>query len=281
MRTLVLRRADPTVGRREYALDGDRPVISGAGVVVDEETGAPVLIQHVFPPQQLREIRQAMISRVRWDGTTPGSNEFRLSGIKNAHRTFGFTAPVPLRQRYGCARCRLDSEVPDLCGRLVDVARMAELLYEEHAPEQYARHRALVDEIDPAWRIGGGIWTSGIINHTSALPYHRDAGNLVGSWSAMLVLRRHVEGGRLHVAEYGVDLSCEDGMLCIFDGQALLHGVTPLTIRPGHAAAHRFTTVFYAKAGMRTCAAPEEEPLRAQRARTLSEERQAEEVRGR
>lgn len=271
MRRVEIDKRPTTAVRRDQPVAGDRLVVDGDAAVYDAASGKLVVAQWHLPSGLLAGLRKR-IPGIPWDGTTPGSNEFRLSGIKNAHRTFGYAAPVPLRRRYGCMRCRLDIIMPELSRDLVTVARRLEAGFARVAPEEHERHAKLVGAVDPAWRIGGGIWTSGIVNATSALPYHRDAGNLKGCWSVMIVLRSGVGGGRLHVPDYDVEMSVDDSSVLLINGGETMHGVTPLEPEAG---GYRYSIVFYTKAQMTTCLAPEFEAKRAQIRRTESEDRQA------
>lgn len=272
MRELSLAKRELSVGRKVQPVDDvERLVLDGDVVVRDEETGRAVVAQLHMSPGLLATTRQ-LVPKIRWDGTTPGSNEFRLSGIKNAHRTFGYSAPVPLRRRYGCNQCRLDVEMPGLAAALVMIARRISSAFAEVLPEEHEIHAKAAAQVDPSWRIGRGIFTSGIVNATAALPYHRDAGNMKGCWSGMIVLRSGIGGGRLHVPEYGVEMSVDDSSILLINGGQTLHGVTPLVPSPG---GYRYSIVFYTKAQMVTCLAPEFEAKRAQIKRTESEDRQA------
>jgi hypothetical protein len=123
-------------------------------------------------------------------------------------------------------------------------------------------HRSAVrSTIASCWQLPG-YWTSGIVNLNNALPYHRDGGNLAGALSAMICLRRNVTGGYLHLADYDVWLGVPDHSLVVFYGSRVLHGVSPLSVRPG---GRRYTAVFYARAGLRVGAdTPAAEVRRAQ-----------------
>ena len=197
-----------------------------------------------------------------WQGNHRNSSEFRLSGIKNAHRTFGYTGPVPLRRRWGATSTTFNRDYPKAAFLLEVLAEQCAAEFARLLPDKYAEHLAAVDGIDPAWLLGSAPWTSGIINKSSAMPYHRDSGNVTGSWSAMVVIRRagNDEGGMLHVRDYGSFLRCRDRSLSIFDGQGATHGVTPFPENRGE----RYSIVFYAKKDVAKASLPGDELLRAQ-----------------
>jgi hypothetical protein len=94
------------------------------------------------------------------------------------------------------------------------------------------------------------LWTSGVINQSSALPYHRDGSNF-DTWSAMPVVRRGMDGGNLHMPEWDITINCRDGWALWFNGYAHVHGVTPMSSRAKDG--YRYSIVFYAKRGMKDC----------------------------
>lgn len=197
----------------------------------------------------------------------------RLNGMRYENRTFGTTAPAPLRQRYGCSYSQFNTDYPEAYAVLEQMTRLWWILFEEHMPEAFAQHKSLVDEqINRDWLIGGYGWTSGIINNTAALPYHRDSNNIKNTVSAMLGMRSRVGGGALHIPEYDVTLGIPDGSLTLFDGQDLWHGVTPLVNE--RSDAYRYTVVWYTKSGVKECGCAADEPKRAAaRATELSDAR--------
>lgn len=269
----------PNCGMRQLNSFAPQPgpeaeILTGSVAIVDATSGDVVAVQ-VDAYASLANRMAAELRHVRFDGPRHSSdkphNEGRLSGIVVSHRTFGYTAPVPLRRRYGCARAMFDNEFPDARDLISEFCREAEHALRMQAPavaDETMRH---AQAVPVAWRIAGTPWTSGIINNTAALPYHRDSGNIVGSWSAMLGCRRNVEGGLLHLVDYDVWLTIPNGSITIFDGQSCLHGVTPM--RQTGANAYRYTLVTYAKAGMRKCCAnPADEAKRAAMAATAAAE---------
>lgn len=250
--------------------DGAR-IIDGSAALVDSTTGEVVAAQ-VVAATHLADRLGAELRRMHWDAPVNArdrpSNEGRLSGIVVTHRTFGYVRPQPLRRRYACARSRLDLDYPAVSAMLGEFCRVAEHVFRTQATDVYdTTARAVRELIDPQWLIEGTPWTSGIINNTAALPYHRDANNVPRSWSAMLAARRNVGGGLLHLVDYDVWLTVPNGSISVFDGQSVVHGVTPL--RPGGPNPYRFTVVTYALAGMRACCGtPADEVRRAALAAT-------------
>lgn len=257
------------------------PVMEGINESVtlrDADTGEVVLVQYVMD-EALLEDRRWLARQLRfnteWNDKQSTKNSVgtaRLNGMRYESRTFGSSAPAPLRRRYGCSYATFNSEHPDTYRVLEKMTVEWWRLLNDYMPLQAAQHEALVSEaIHPDWWIGGTPWTSGIINNTAALPYHRDSNNIKGTMSAMLCLRNRVGGGGLHVPEYDVTLGIPDASVTIFDGQELFHGVTPLVNeRPD---GYRYTMVWYSKSGIKACGCAEDEPLRAaKRSTELSEQ---------
>ena len=59
----------------------------------------------------------------------------------------------------------------------------------------------------------------------------------------MLVLKNKVKGGRLACPGYDITLECADNHVVIFNGQNILHGVTP--IERLSKDSYRYTVVYY------------------------------------
>lgn len=240
-------------------LDGDVRLVLPNGEVAG--------FQKVLDPAPWQRDIKTSLDRVPWAGGAAN----RMSGFGYHHITFGSVPPNPLRKRFGCSPCRFNRLFPRTAGLLERYTELAWDTLQAEAPEAAARHLAAVEHLPRGWRMGRAPWTSGIANRTAALPYHRDGGNVRGSWSAMLALREGVDGGLLHMPELDVWLAIPDRSLTVFDGQAQLHAVTPLA--PRDRRAYRFTIVTYAKSQMAKCLEGEAEVRRAQVARTASEER--------
>jgi hypothetical protein len=235
--------------------------------VIDIDTGVTVAIVAAFPGE-IGAYRRALISY-------PSSTTLRATGIRNVSRVFGFTARAPVMQRQGCRTCSGAYEAP--LAHTIIVKTAADLASQLHGllegvPDQIARAREV---IRPQWFLSAeSWWTSGVVNRTSPLPYHRDGNNVPRCWSAMPVVRRHTRGGHLHIPEYDLTLACRDGQVVYFDGHDLLHGVTPIRkLRPD---AYRITAVYYTIATMRHCLDADAELERSRASRTSAEDDQIE-----
>lgn len=219
----------------------------------------------------------------KWDDDQEGAAaSSRLSGVMYPNRTFGTQAPAPLRRRTWCTTSMFDVQNVRIAGLLRDMAAHAWEIAQETVPE-LAQNTidAVYPKIHDDWLLAEAPWTSGIMNKTAALPYHKDSGNIKGAISSMWVLRRHITGGYLHLPEYNVAFECPNKSLITFDGQALWHGVTPFhntgriedqRFKKGGGYnpkdAYRMSIVYYAKRMCQDCGPAHAEAKRAQLDRT-------------
>lgn len=193
----------------------------------------------------------------------------RNTTYRSRSRTFGYAPPRVVTRRESCSLTQLGRDQPDVEKVLEHYAdHFAEML-DMISPDILPRDRATLGGVLPDWRLGdSGLWTSGVVNDTAALPYHRDGFNFA-TWSAMPVLRRGIRGGYLHLPEFGVALACADASVILFPGRLWVHGVTP--IRRVADDGYRISIVYYALRGMKDCRTAAEETRRAQTKRTERE----------
>lgn len=192
----------------------------------------------------------------------------RSSGMVTRSRVFGYNPRNAVRRDY-CSSSTLQRDFPGVWRLLVEQARRVSTVYESFLPEHYAQHLRTVEKVLPHWRIAQTPFTSGIINQSAALPYHRDAGNFADVWSCMLVTRKDIEGAELVLPELGVSVDMPHGGLLMFDGQKWLHGVAP--IKPTRIGGRRYSCVFYSLRKLWECLVPDEELARFRRVKTQKE----------
>jgi hypothetical protein len=269
----------PNCGQRLVASHAPPPteasrIITGNTAIVDAASGEIAVVHMVCASDLATRFAESMRpvyfdTQVYAQATTTA----RLNGMAVVHRTYGYAPPQPMRRRYGCSRSQFNTEYPEAMEILAEFCRLAEHVFRIHAVDAHDDTAGRVGAvIAPAWRISGTPWTSGIINKTAALPYHVDKDNVPLSWSAMLVARRAMGGGLLHLADYDTYLAVPHGSITLFDGQSIVHGVTPMTTTGPHS--YRYSTVVYAKQLMKKCCPnPRDEPARAAMEATLAEDR--------
>lgn len=184
----------------------------------------------------------------------------RTGGLKTVSRVFGFQPRVALRRDY-CTATSLAHEDTPANNVVCSYGNRIETFYAQLFPEVHADHaRQARDKILPEWRIAGTSFSSGIINKNNPLKYHFDSGNFENVCSCMLGFKRDIGGGYLSCPELDLGFQIADQSLLIFDGQSILHGVTPIVRATPRA--YRYTIVYYTLKGMWQC-----EPLSGELAR--------------
>jgi hypothetical protein len=197
----------------------------------------------------------------------------RTNGLVTTSRIFGYAPRNELRG-HPCRAATFAADQPHehatVAGGAVVVARH----YRREFPELSDRHDSLAKEhVRDEYRIAETMFTSGIVNHNNPLRYHFDSGNFRGVCSAMLGIKHKVRGGFLCVPELDLMFEISDRSLLLFDGQALVHGVTP--IEKLAEDSHRFTVVYYSLQQMWNCDAITDEIARLRAQRTNVETKRA------
>ena len=196
--------------------------------------------------------------------------DIRTSGLITNSRIFGYAPRNELR-KHPCRAVTMAAEQPRAHAIIASGAEVVARYYEQSMPEVASEHRRLTSErVKPEYMLGASMFTSGIVNRNNPLQYHFDSGNFGNCCSAMLGFKSDIAGGVLCVPELDVRFEIADRSLLLFDGQGLLHGVTPIQLQSPQAM--RFTVVYYALKQMWNCETINDELVR-QRARRLEVER--------
>lgn len=194
----------------------------------------------------------------------------RTDGMLTTSKTIGYHPRNVVRRDF-CTTARSLVEFPAEHALISKYAKQVATYYQQYNPELYETHQQMTDKVLPEWKLEESIFTSGIVNKNNPLVYHFDTGNFKSVWSNMLVFKQDIEGGYLAVPEYDVGFELKNNSLLMFDGQSLLHGVTP--IRKLKKDAHRFSIVYYSLQKMWECLPPGEELDRIRKLRTQREEK--------
>lgn len=197
----------------------------------------------------------------------------RSSGLISTSRIFGYSPKIITRNQ-PCRLTTLATEFPKQHFIVEQAAKIAKKYYEKYNPEKALLHTKTTNEfVLPQYRISDTMYTSGIINENNPLKYHFDSGNFVGTWSAMFAFRKNTKGGHLSIPELNVGIEIKNNSLLLFDGQSLLHGVTP--IQKLSKDAKRFTIVYYSLKQMWNCKPIDEEIIEMRKRRDDIERRKA------
>jgi hypothetical protein len=242
------------------------PTFRDPVLYTDAETGEAVL-GHIPLPDADR-FRRTLLT-VQWEQS---NDVYRAkSGNRNKSMTFGYRPRKPMMRNEGCVLTAFGRDNPEAHAYLAWYASALAGQLADAFPEIEVMGREVVKQVLPDWRLSDdSLWTSGVINKESSLPYHRD-GNNFDAWSAMPVIRRGVRGGHLHIPEYDLVVPCRDGYGVMFYGKRLVHGVTPMKkLTPD---AYRVSVVYYALRGLKDCHTFAEETALAAVKRTERETR--------
>jgi len=133
-------------------------------------------------------------------------------------------------------------------------------LYRKHFPDIYNNHiKKTRLKIKEDWIMGNTPFTSGIVNKNNSLKYHFDSGNFKGVLSNMVVFKDDCDGGYLCCPEYDICFEVADRTCIIFDGQDILHGVTPIKYNTEYS--NRYSIVYYSLSEMWRCNYLEDEVI--------------------
>lgn len=224
-------------------------------ILIDRDTtilvdGVPVCVYIEKVPAETRELFDCL-TRIKYDTTT------RTSGLVTSSKIFGY-APRNAIRNLPCRATGLASTQPRENEILKRFAAIAADLYCKTNKDLAEKHFKMTREkVLKNYQMDGSMFTSGIVNHNNPLKYHFDSGNYVGVWSAMFAFKRDVEGGYLSFPEFDIALKTSSCSLSMFDGQSILHGVTP--IRKMKPNAVRYTIVYYSLKNMWSCETPQGE----------------------
>lgn len=190
--------------------------------LVDADTGDILAIYEELPINT-DDVLKAL-NAIRYDTYQ------RTGGLKTTSRIFGYSPRITMRKDF-CSSASLAAESPKEHQMICDLGIQIEDFYRNYNPDGYKRHKELsTEKLKPEYRINKeSVFTSGIINKNNPLKYHFDTGNFKNVYSCMVVFKKGIEGGFLSLPEYGVGIELKHNSLLMFDGQSILHGVTPIT----------------------------------------------------
>lgn len=192
----------------------------------------------------------------------------RTDGLKTESRIFGYSPRETIRKDF-CSSTSLAAEMPQEHAMICNFGATLADYYKKCAPEIYEDHARRAEAIKQDWKIKGSPFTSGIINRNNPLKYHLDSGNLDKVYSNMVAFKHHCEGGYLAMPEFDVGFEIANKSITLFDGQDIIHGVTPFRLLSPDA--YRYTLVYYSLKAMWKCEPVDEELARIRKRKTERE----------
>lgn len=240
--------------RRSASDDDYETLITKPTIVVDDDTNEVQIVYAHLKDEDMHKRVYAALERLRFDKST------RTNGLVTQSRIFGY-APRNAIRNDTCTSTSLSIDAPKEHDLICQYGQYVAQLYSETNEETYRSHLAQTDlKVLEGYRIPKTPFTSGIINKNNPLKYHFDSGNYRNVYSCMIAFKHKIEGGHLSVPEYGIGLEIGDATALMFDGQELLHGVTPMKKLSPYS--RRYTIVYYSLQGMWECLPLDDEVAR-------------------
>lgn len=266
MKTIQVQRKPVDLKLYTYrtAKEGDCHVVIDEPTIVKE--GSQIKIVYDVVAEPLHDLVRAL-RRITYE------RNYRTGGLPTNSRIFGYAPRSTLRKDF-CSATSLAQEYPREHHAICEAAKVADRYYGLWNPSLHEQHlQTTKDKVLREWQIEDSVFTSGIVNKNNPLRYHFDTGNFKNVWSAMLVFKKDIQGGGLSVPEYDLHFTLADHSVLMFDGQGLLHGVTPFTQqRPG---GYRYSIVYYSLRQMWNCLPPGNELDRIRKLKTRRELKRA------
>jgi len=244
-----------------YADESDASIVIDSDTLVYDENNQLVCAYLKQFPADIENLRAALLNTKIIVDARAGRVPMKASSV-----TFGYLPAIHTRNH----PCRVAS----LCRKntiaheeLMSMTETVADCYLRIAPKIAGSHLSETKtKTLPEYRIHETMFTSGIVNKSSQLPYHFDSGNFKGAWSAMLGLSKGIAGGNLVLPEYNLKMAITDKSICFFDGQKRVHGVTP--IYRSDEQAERYTIVWYSLERLWKCLTHKDEIKRMNASQT-------------
>jgi len=221
-------------------------VVNSPTTVVDQD-GRLLVVIDSFDDKDLPYVR-SFLPHINYQNNLRLANfQGGFEQLRTSDMSFGYRPYKPL---FGMPSGALDfnKKYANWFNRLNDMTERVTEIYETISSDCFNRHKTMAQDIRPEWLLKGGVFSQGIINNSVQHSYHYDRGNFKNTMSAMIVLKHKSTGGWLNLPALGVTLATEDSCIVFFDGQKILHGVTPIVNR--YTSSKRFSIVWYTLAKM-------------------------------
>lgn len=251
---------------KRSALESDYELFIEDDVIAIDEDTKQIIFVHKKLDFDDRQIMWAL-DRIKYEENT------RTSGLKTRSRIFGFNPRNAIRKDF-CSTTSLAVQQPQEHAAVIKYGIQISGLYSQFTPEVYEQHMQITKaKVLDEWAIKDTPFTSGIINKNNPLKYHFDSGNFKNVYSCMVVFKRGTRGGFLSMPEYGVGVSLPHNSVFMFDGQSVLHGVTPIT--KDSPTDTRYSIVYYSLQQIWNCLPLSEEIARIRNKKTERERKRA------
>lgn len=274
MKEITLKRKadfDSKVLQYKSVLESDYNLFIDEDTIIRDYDSGEIVIVYLKLTDDLSELRDSVVNLKYAKGR-------RTAGLKTQDKVFGFMQRLGVANDY-CSTAVFAKSNPKEHSIVCNFGENLSKLYEKYVPEIYKQHQEIVfDKVKPQWVIKNSVFTSGIINKNNQLNYHFDRGNFKNVYSNMIAFKKNMLGGHLSIPEYEVGLEISDSSVTLFDGQKILHGVTPLKFLSEDS--YRYTLVYYSLEQMWKCETPQQELARVKKLKTESAKKRLRHMRG-
>jgi len=273
MKTILVERKQIDLEKYKHrtALETDySTLLTESAIIADKDTGEILCIYKELDDEELdyKPILGAL-NNVEFH-----TGKRSHSGLLSTSRVFGYSPRLTLRRDY-CTSTSFARDYPEEHAVVCNYGEKIASIYHESDPEMYKKHADITGEkVLGEYKIPKTPFTSGIVNKDNQLKYHFDTGNFKEVYSAMLVLKRDIAGGHLSIPEFDMGIELKNNSLFMFDGQGLLHGVTPIFKKTARAV--RYSIVYYSMRQMWNCLPITDELIRIRKKKAERETKRLE-----
>ena len=172
---------------------GAEPIKSHYWQVIDEDVilkdnNEIVCIYTKIPSNYLRTLRVVV-------NTTKYSETYRTSALPTKSSVFGSQPRNALRNDY----CRLTAWTTNEVGnfkKLLNFSKYVCEIYKKYLPKDYNNELEWVNNnVDSDYLFNESPYTSINVNVNHAIKYHKDTGNVNGSYSNIIIVKNNINGG--------------------------------------------------------------------------------------
>jgi hypothetical protein len=225
------------------------PKISDCEKIIKEDTiikskGEIVIIYKTISKSHINKIKR-LVHGAKY------TKSARSNGVPTQSAIFGSLPRVPNRNNY----CRVTADTKKqkkIANSIMGFSKIIDSIYKDLLPAQHEMNLQIVrSNVESEYIIKDTPFTTINFNVNHAIKYHKDTGNFKGVFSNVLIIKEDVIGGHLICPEYNIGFEQGDGALILFDGQSIIHGVTPIKIMA--EGGFRSSCVFYSLSTMKNC----------------------------
>jgi len=192
-----------------------------------------------------KNVPKSEMRRNKVDGIDENTGKYKYKDVVAQYSTIlGGVPPKPhMRRNYATiSSVHSVKTAQTFIKAMLLLAIESEKLINEILPEQYQKQVELFKSVPEKWRFGN-LFTSSISNYNISAPFHRDAGNIVGTVNVIICKKLGSTGGDLHIPDYDATVGQADNSILVYPAWRNMHAVTPII--PIQGGGYRNSLVFY------------------------------------